>query len=361
MHDQSHEVVEDGCVVVPLISVVLPVYNGESYLAEAIESILTQTFKDFELIMIDDGSTDGSLAILRSFEARDARIRLISRENRNLATTLNDSIDLVRGVWIARMDQDDIALPYRFEKQLQWLEQTNADICGSWVRRFGTSDKRLVRLYQNDEEIKMQMLFANPFAHPSVMMRSELAKQLRYDKEWEQAEDYDLWERAAEAGWKMTNVPEVLLLYRMHESQISTATKKMHQLRQQIRRRYWLSFFSTLQINSMYIDEVINLEESMVDSPNMDWVEIVLVELLQRTHGEAQGVVMSHAMRLYSIVAADCPDIVSRWVKLNKAIGKQTYYSDRIKLWILYILKIRPESKLFAVLKKLYISLVKST
>src|SRR6185369_4386478 len=127
-------------IAVPLISVVLPVYNGEKYLAEAIDSILGQTLTDFELIIIDDGSTDNSLAILKQYKQRDNRIRLIARENRNLATTLNDLIDLAQGEWVARMDQDDIALPHRFEKQLQWLEQTGADICGSSIRFFGTSD-----------------------------------------------------------------------------------------------------------------------------------------------------------------------------------------------------------------------------
>ena len=129
----------------PLISVAMPVYNGERYLAKAIDSILAQTFADFELIIIDDGSTDNSLQVLHEYQKRDARIRLVARENRNLATTLNDLIDLARGKWIARMDQDDIALPHRFERQLQWLEETGADICGSWVKFFGTTDRRILK------------------------------------------------------------------------------------------------------------------------------------------------------------------------------------------------------------------------
>ena len=128
----------------PLITVVLPVYNGEKYLSEAIDSILTQTFADFELITINDGSTDDSLQILRKYEQRDSRIRVIARENRGLATTLNDSVDIARGEWVARMDQDDIALPHRFERQLAWLKETGADISGSWVRRFGSPDKPVV-------------------------------------------------------------------------------------------------------------------------------------------------------------------------------------------------------------------------
>jgi glycosyltransferase involved in cell wall biosynthesis len=213
----------------PLISVVLPIYNGEKYLVEAIESVISQTFADFELIMIDDGSTDGSRKILQEYAAKDLRVKVVLRENRGLATTLNDSIDIAHGSWIARMDQDDIALPHRFQRQLEWLEKTGADISGSWVQRFGTADKRIVRLPRTDEEIKMELLFCSPFAHPTVMMRSSLARGLRYDKAWEMAEDYDFWERAAEAGWRMTNVPEVLLMYRVHAAQISTLSNDRQQ------------------------------------------------------------------------------------------------------------------------------------
>ena len=162
----------------PLISVAMPVYNGEAHLAEALESILAQTYTNFELIIIDDGSTDNSLQVLLQYQKRDIRIRLITRENRNLATTLNDIIDLAQGKWVARMDQDDIALPHRFERQLEWLEQTGADIAGSWIQLFGTFDKRILKHSQTDDAIKMELLFGSPFAHPTVMLRAELVKQL---------------------------------------------------------------------------------------------------------------------------------------------------------------------------------------
>ncbi len=354
---------QDSCVEkhpdasLPLLSVVMPVYNGEKYLAEAIDSILAQTFNDFEIIMIDDGSTDGSLSILRQYEARDARIKLISRENRNLATTLNDSIDIARGVWIARMDQDDIAVPCRFEKQLQWLERTRADMCGSWVQRFGTRDKRLIRLCETDEAIKIRMLFANPFAHPTVMMRRELARKLRYDKTWEKAEDYDLWERAAEAGWIMSNVPEVLLLYRLHGTQISSDTPLQHQLCQKIRRRYWTSVFEAMQLDLSYIDEVLKIDEPVFSMPDMEVVDIVLRELLLRTHGEARDVMKAHALRLYSRVAPSCPDVVTRWKELNQKIGESPVILTLLRLYILHILKLHSENRMFVLLKKLYVSL----
>ncbi len=343
---------------VPLISVVLPVYNGQKYLAEAIDSILAQTFANFELIMIDDGSTDGSLQIMRNYEQNDARVRVVARENRGLATTLNDSIDIARGEWLARMDQDDIALPYRFERQLAWLKETGADISGSWVQRFGSSDKRVVRLRESNEAIRMEMLFCSPFAHPTVMMRAALAKRLRYDSAWEKAEDYDLWERAAEDGWKMTNQPEVLLLYRVHESQISSTTSvRQQQLGQKIRYRYWKYVFEMMQLDQNCIHPVIEISEPSPSNINMDIVDSTLSELLRHSHGEARDAILDHVTRLYYRVAADCKDVISRWIKLNQMFSGKLTTKIIVKLWLLHTLKIRPESRIFRVLKRLHISL----
>lgn len=346
----------------PLISVVLPVYNGEKYLAEAIDSILAQTFTDYELIMIDDGSTDSSLQILQKYKQLDSRIRLVARENRGLVTTLNDLIDIARGEWVARMDQDDIALPNRFERQMKWLKETGADIAGSWVRRFGSSDKRLIRLRQTDDAIKMEMLFCSPFAHPSVVMRTSLVKQLRYDKAWEKAEDYDLWERAAEAGWKMTNVPEELLLYRQHRMQISTITLMQQQQQTlKIQRRYWRFVFERMQLEQQWIDEVLKIRGSAAQLPNMDAVDAALAVLLLRNHGEARDAILSHAMRLYFRIAADAPDAASRWDKLNRQVGERPDFSTWLKLWVLHNLGIGPAGKVFALLKKLHILLIRRT
>jgi len=340
----------------PLISVVLPVYNGEKYLAEAIDSVLAQTFANFELIMIDDGSTDSSQQILSEYERRDARVRVIVRENRGLATTLNNSIDIARGAWIARMDQDDIALPHRFERQLDWLERTGADISGSWVQRFGSPDKRVVRLRQTDEAIKMEMLFCSPFAHPTVMMRTALVKQLRYDSAWEKAEDYDLWERTAEAGWKMTNVPEVLLLYRVHIAQISTRTAdQQQQLGQEIRRRYWEFVFHSFRLNRKWIDEDLKMFESSLLDVDMDAVDASFTGLLQHSHGESRNVIFNHATRLYFRAAASCPNIVSSWVKLNREFGEGWGGATKFKLWLFRWLRIRADGDLFKQLKKLYV------
>ena len=340
----------------PVISVAMPVFNGERYLAESIDSILTQTFTNFEFIIIDDGSTDNSLQVLREYQKRDKRIRLIARENRNLATTLNDIVDLARGEWIARMDQDDIALPQRFERQLEWLAQTGADICGSWAQVFGTAGKRTLKYPQSDIAIKMEMLFSSPFAHPTVMMNAALIRQLRYDKAWERCEDYDLWERAAQAGWKMTNAQEVLLLYRQHMNQITNRTFTQNQiLSQNIKRRYHLSLFSSLQLPLAWIDEIIKMRDPTTSNPNMDAVDAAFTALLSCNGGEAREVIFDHVTRLYFRVAASSADVVARWSKLNDRFGVTNGFRTKLSLWLLSALRINSNSATFNWLKGIFL------
>jgi glycosyltransferase involved in cell wall biosynthesis len=342
----------------PVISVAMPVYNCEQYVGVAIESILAQTFEDFEFIIIDDGSTDNSLAILRRYEKIDSRIRLIARENRNLATTLNDIIDVARGEWVARMDQDDIAMPQRFAKQLEQLTATGADICGTWVKFFGTADRRILRHPETDEALKLELLFGAPFAHPTVMMRTDLVRVLRYDKAWEKCEDYDLWERAARAGWKMTNVPEVLLKYRQHAAQISTSALSHQQLlSQEVRVRSWASISEAMDLKRQEIDEVLKLREPSSGSPNIDLVEGVFVKLLEHHRGEAREVAFDHATRLYFRAAGNCRDIAVRWHRINKRFGHGSGISTIAKLCLLSLFRFDPSSKTFQRLKSTYFRL----
>lgn len=339
----------------PTISVLLPVYNGEKYLAEAIESILAQTFTDFELIIINDGSTDDTLVILQRYQAVDKRIRLLSRENKGLVATLNEGVALAQGAWLARMDQDDIAMPQRFERQLQFLMQTGADICGCWVQFFGSSDLRIIKYLQSDAAIKMALLFGSAFAHPTVMMRTALIKRLHYDGMWENAEDYDLWIRAAQAGWLMTNVPEVLLHYRQHTTQMSSHAAMQQQAHtQKIRRRYWYSLTNDMKLNPEWVSEVLKIREPDFSHCDMDAVDLAFSTLLQQHQGEARATLFDHITRLYFRVAGNCPDVVARWSRLNKMFGSGFAFGTKFKLWLLNTLHINADSQLFNQLKKLY-------
>ena len=211
----------------PRISVLMCVYNGQDYLADAIQSILNQTFGDFEFLVVNDGSTDDSFAILTSF--RDQRIRIIDNGNNlGLIRSLNIGLDAARGEFIARMDADDICTPDRFEKQIAFFDShPDVGICGSWLSIIDAQE--VYRFPLTHEEIKLAMLEYNPVAHPSVMLRSSVVNQprLRYDPDFPGAEDYELWTRAVFAT-KFANLPETLVRYRKHDQQVTK--KKMEEV-----------------------------------------------------------------------------------------------------------------------------------
>lgn len=206
----------------PKVSVIMPVYNGEPFLLEAVDSILAQTYTDFELLVINDGSTDDTVAILQSYD--DPRIMLIHNDgNLGLIATLNRGIDLARGEYLVRMDCDDISLPERLRKQADFLDANpRVGVCGIWYREFGDLVSRTTRCAPDHASIKCGMLFNPTIGHPSVIMRKSalLANGLRYDPGYRHAEDYQLWAQALKF-FEFANLPEVLLYYRVHECQIT--------------------------------------------------------------------------------------------------------------------------------------------
>ena len=204
----------------PLISVLLPVYNCELYIQEAVDSILNQTYTNFELIIIDDCSTDATVSILKTYS--DSRVNLIIKpENTGYTNSLNYGISIAKGDYIARMDGDDISLPERFEKQVEFLEN-NVDVvlCGTQYRIIG-SNKTCNHPLEHDE-IKVKLISGCYIAHPTVMFNKKFFKNnnLNYNPEMEPAEDYDLWSRVVFLG-KVANLNKVLLNYRVHQNQTS--------------------------------------------------------------------------------------------------------------------------------------------
>ncbi|HWP00781.1 MAG TPA: glycosyltransferase [Methylococcus sp.] len=226
------------------VTVLMPVFNGEKYVATAIQSILRQTFRDFVLLVIDDGSSDSSVAIVQSFG--DCRIRLVrNRENIGIVETLNRGLDLVETELVARMDCDDVALPERIEKQVAFLEQ-NADVgmCGTAYELFHESFRQTIRPPCGHEEIVYGLLEDNVFLHSSVMIRMSVlnAWGLRYDGRYRHAEDYELWTRLSRYT-RLGNLPEVLVRYRSHPENISN-TNKAEQIatRDKVRLEHLKSF-----------------------------------------------------------------------------------------------------------------------
>ena len=204
----------------PHISVVMSVYDGVRYLHQAVESILAQTFTDFELILIDDGSKDDTCSILEEYKQLDPRV-IVRRfeENRGLTVRLNDGIRIAQGEYIARMDADDISLPQRFERQVEYMDQNpQVGIVGSQMNVFddraGLNGKFNVPCAHN--QIAWALLFGRSFAHPSIMIRRVLFEKFGgYDESFHVAQDHELWGRMIWAT-RFANLPDVLIDYRSH-------------------------------------------------------------------------------------------------------------------------------------------------
>lgn len=214
----------------PLVTVLMPVFNGEQYLKEAIDSIISQTFTDFELLIIDDGCWDRSVEIIKSYA--DPRIRLVrNQKNLGLIASLNKGLDLVHSPYIARMDCDDISLPERLVKQVNFMENhLNIGVCGTWFQSFG-SEINVTCTHPTDTKLlKAKLFFDCYLGHPTVMIRRELLEKfhLRYSKEHLYAEDYGLWVKCSEF-FDLTNIPEVLLLHRNLPTGI-TMSKRQQQI-----------------------------------------------------------------------------------------------------------------------------------
>ncbi len=210
----------------PLISVILPVYNAELYIAASITSILNQTFGDFELLLYDDGSTDLTHEIISSFN--DPRI-VYTRfaKNSGYLPLLNKGLLASRGKYIARMDADDIATQNRFQEQVDYLENNpDVGICGSWIEFIGAKTG-IVELPVSFEDIQHALFFGCPINHPTVMMRKDLLRKfnLSYNQQFYFAEDHFFFSQASHC-FKLVNLPKVLLQYRIHHSQIGTAKWK---------------------------------------------------------------------------------------------------------------------------------------
>ena len=237
----------------PLVSVVMSVYNGEKYLLEAIESILIQTYKNFEFIIINDGSTDKSLEIIQHYQKQDNRIIVISRENRGLIASLNEGIKKAKGKYIVRMDADDISLPTRFEEQVKFMEDNpDIGISGSAVIVFGENIKTFIwKVLKKNEVIKSELLFSSTFAHPSVIMNKKmiLKYNLFYDNNFLHAEDFELWTRMAKIT-KMANISEPLLKYRIVENSISRKANKNLEERYLIHKKIFNTYLEKLGLQN---------------------------------------------------------------------------------------------------------------
>lgn len=219
----------------------MSVYNGERFLGKSIDSVLNQTFSDFEFIIVDDCSNDTTSQILSEYVKKDQRIHIIKNlRNLGLTHSLNKGLLACRGEYIARQDADDISVPYRFKNQVQYLtEHPDVGVVGSWVAIIDEKGKISTtrQLPTSPALIKWTLFFGNPLVHSSVMMRRSIIENTTYIPEILYSQDYDLWARLSEKT-KLANIPRVLNLSRKHENMISVQHRDTQRQMGDIVRRH---------------------------------------------------------------------------------------------------------------------------
>lgn len=261
----------------PKITVLMPVFNCELYIQDAVESILNQSYKDFELLIIDDASTDQTVSIVKKFN--DLRIQIIEKPlNTGYTNSLNYGLTLARGEYIARMDGDDISLPDRFAKQVAFLDANpEVVLCGTSYKILG-NDKH-ISIPENHEEIKLYLLIGNCIAHPTVMLRKKVLDEFSmvYDTTKEPSEDYDLWVRLLSFG-KLYNLQTVLLEYRIYNTQVSRKRAEEQKKNEMLTR---FQLFNHLDI-IIASDEREFLEKYYKEQVKIDFRDIEIFKKLQK-------------------------------------------------------------------------------
>jgi glycosyltransferase involved in cell wall biosynthesis len=292
-----------------LISVILPVYNGEKYLKESIESILNQTYTNFEFIIINDGSKDSSLEIIREYEKEDERIVVVSRENKGLIATLNEGIEKAKGKYIARMDQDDISLPERFERQIKVIKNNNIMVCGTYTKIIDEDGKYIkdgIVPTQHDEIVKKLLECTNPLFHPTVMFKK--FDNIFYNELAHNCEDYELWLKYTEIG-KIENLPEYLLKYRIELNSITNSGR-------------YLSFYNISNLFCEYVKMKLSnkmiTKEKLIFQPKYSMT--ILQNLTSRLY--SKGVILGYEnKKLKSIIYKGLAVLISPnilWIYLKR-------------------------------------------
>ena len=254
------------------ISVIMSVYNGEDYIAEAIDSVLLQTFRDFELIIINDCSTDGTGEILERYASADDRVKVHTNEvNLRLPSSLNKAISLSKGKYIARMDADDICLPDRFEKQYAFMEENpgvSLSSCRFMTLKNGVISSGGCGGKTDNESIKGLLLVTNPILHPGIIAKADVIRELLYDKNFTCTEDMELWTRFVMSNHSIKIMPEYLMIYRLHDKQITETTRaRQHSEVVAIQKRYFATMLEAMdsEKEEFYITGVYFRENTDVD------------------------------------------------------------------------------------------------
>jgi glycosyltransferase involved in cell wall biosynthesis len=330
----------------PLISVVMPVYNGAKHLVDSIESILNQTYENFELIIVNDGSIDESLQIIERYKNQDGRIVLISRENRGLVFSLNEAIRRSQGKYVARMDADDISLPSRLEEQLKFISEKNVDICGTSVQLFDNGKNFGVWRYpEGDCDIKFTLMFSSSFAHPSVMIKREVFDKVEYSN-YKHAEDYKLWVDMALLECKMSNLNKVLLKYRYHPEQASKINNS-----EQRARSIDISLYYLKELGKE-TEDIFNLIQVIDSEANSEVLNKLFtkIEVYKVKHNISDDIFLSVLRIILRMSQPMSPSLV--WIYYKYAKGIKRDVNSEIFILIQGMFFLNRKSKFYQLLKR---------
>lgn len=324
----------------PKVTVLMSVYNGEKYLREAIESILNQTFKDFEFLIINDGSTDSSRDIVLSYN--DRKIRLIDNEkNIGLTKSLNRGLNLARGEYIVRMDADDVSLPERLEKQVNYLEiHPEVGVLGTWVKCIDEYGKPTRELHPPTEPdlIKWSLPFNNCLTHSSVMMRRAVLERVGgYNPEMVVAQDYDLWVRVSlETQFQIANLHEELLLLRRNIP--NSITSRHHRMQDKTAIKIMQRAISTMLKEEVPVEVIVSLHHDFSGlNPRHIGQTSKLIRRLYQVYtktahlAETKAVAQDAANRLYWLALS------ARNISLGQALA---IFIEAVKLDLNHVLRL---------------------
>ena len=297
----------------PLVTVLIPTYNCEQYVYDAIKSIIGQTYTNFECIIIDDCSTDNTVEVIKSIT--DSRITLIQKpKNSGYTNSLNYGLSIAKGKYIARMDGDDVSLPTRFEKQVAVLEN-NSDIivCGSVFKILDS--QVIIQAPEHHKDILLGLLKDSCIGHPTAMIRtSTLDKNsIKYNPNYEPAEDYDLWVRLSQLG-KLYNIQEVLFLYRVHDNQVSITKKEIQRKSASLSR---FNMLSQLGFNYTEIEKQAYIKQfSFIERLNFE--ELKALIYLNKKALAANSNSYFKSGKLKTILDAFQTEAINQYFKANK-------------------------------------------
>jgi glycosyltransferase involved in cell wall biosynthesis len=268
---------------IPLVTVLMPVYNSEMFLRDAIESILNQTYNNIEFLIINDGSTDSSENIILDYIHDRRIIYVINPENIKLIDTLNRGIAISKGKYIVRMDSDDISLPNRIEDLVTFMEKDEnkkVGVCGSFFKKIGVKEEE-VKYPVSDSDLRFALFFYNPICHPTSIWRKSIINRhnLKFKREYLHAEEYEFWVQISEVS-EIKNIDRVLLKYREHSLQVSNLHAKIQkETARKVRSKLLLQIDESLSENHFDLWEKIILNENHENHEN-HFISIQFIEHL---------------------------------------------------------------------------------